>query len=359
MHLPIGLGPDDIRNAVKNPPPLRAEMESGETPTLWIYHEIGERQTTDTIAKWIATQPRDKTIVVRINSYGGALFDGIAIYSALAERRSVVTRIDGIAASAASIIAMAGKPRQIVHGGALFIHRAWAHVVGNAIVMRDTANWLEKLDYDIAAIISQRSGIARDEALRLLDGDVDGTLFTAEEALALKLADVIIPDEAREPDTQRVDAAAQHVEPHRIVDYVPPDPPGGEGLGVEGEWERPNLSDFTRESWDALSDAERRRIASYFAFAFSLDRYSDLVLPHHYPPSDRRNPKASLNGVRNALARLSLVDGLNARDKERIEAHLRSHLPNENESSARDRDEATMRDVLVALQKVLGKGVDA
>ena len=83
-------------------------------------------------------------IEVHINSPGGSAFDGMAIYNALASRPgNVTTVVDGIAASAASTIAMAGRPRLMSPGGMMMIHDATAMCMGNEADMLDTARMLE------------------------------------------------------------------------------------------------------------------------------------------------------------------------------------------------------------------------
>ena len=98
-------------------------------------------------------------------------------------------------------------------------------------------------------------------------------------------------------------------EPHIESLTIPPDPPGGGGKAVAGEWSKPTLADFTDKAWSDLTDAERKKIACYFAWYSSLDTFGDLKLPHHFAKGPNKG-KASLDGVRNALARLDQVQGI-------------------------------------------------
>ena len=106
---------------------------------------------------------------------------------------------------------------------------------------------------------------------------------------------------------------------------VPSNPPGGSGVGIAGEWSAPALKDFTGEDWSSLSDAERTKISQHFAFREGLDSFGELHLPHHFP----KTGKPSLNGVRNALARLNQVSGMSAGENAAAKAHLESHMPKE------------------------------
>lgn len=351
----IGCLKSELLAAIKEAPRLEAKLETdGDRPTLWIYGGVGGDVSAEDVARAIAAVPKDKTIIVRINSIGGAAYDGLAIYSALKEHGRVITRIDGLAASAAGVIALAGNPVQAYKTSHLFLHRALMMTVGNTKEHRDSAAWLEKLDDSIAQIVAAKAGVSREQAMQWLDGEVDGTLFSSEEAMNAKLIDVVLPDdEPQQPETSESKAEKkQRQEMEWPKNIIPSNPPGGDGEGVEGEWSTPTLGDFTENSWEDLDDSERREIASYFAFAFSLERFEDLKLPHHFPPSHRNANKASLAGVRNALARLPQTKGIPEADRSRIEAHLRAHLPKED--SSQRRDEQVIASALARLLKKEG-----
>jgi len=305
-------------------PKLLARLDA-TSRTIWVYDDIaadGVKDASEAIAQLDASSP----LLVRINSYGGDAFAGLSLYTALRSHPAKVhVQIDGAAASAAAIVAMAGDRIIMSPHGLLFFHRAWTWTRGNAKVLRDTARILDHIDSQIEGILRERSGAAEDQVRRWLDGEVDGTEFSAEQAMEAHLIDEIMPLKRREQEEPTKDQLPS------LRDYVPDDPPGGDGVGVEGEWEKPALKDFTEESWENLSIEERRRIAKYFGFVRSLDVFGDLKLPHHFPPNHTKRNKASLAGVRNALALLSQTEGLSEADQERVRAHLRAHLPPEDQ----------------------------
>lgn len=106
---------------------------------------------------------------------------------------------------------------------------------------------------------------------------------------------------------------------------VVPGNPSGYGKS-EAPWSAPSLKDFTSKSWDELSDAERRHIASHFAWSATMppEKYGDLKLPHHEPKSGAVNR----NAVRAALAAVAGARGgvdIPAADKPKVLAHLRGH----------------------------------
>lgn len=114
-----------------------------------------------------------------------------------------------------------------------------------------------------------------------------------------------------------------------IFAVVPANPPKGTGVGVDGEWAKPSLADFTDQQWSDLSDDEKVNIAKHFGWSDRMppsDFSTGLKLPHHFPPNHENAGKASLAAVRNALARLGQTSGIPAAEKARIRTHLQAHL---------------------------------
>lgn len=163
-----------------------------------MYGEVGVEANAEEIVQMIDSFPKEKPILVRINSFGGFVHDGLAIYAALKQRGNVITRVDGIAASAASVIAMAGSPVQVFPHSQLFLHRAIIGVVGNSKALRYAIDWLEKIDHSIATIYSQKTGKSLKRIEEYLDGEYDGTIFTADESMKIGLADVMLSNEESE-----------------------------------------------------------------------------------------------------------------------------------------------------------------
>ena len=120
------------------------------------------------------------TINLRINSPGGNVFDGIAIYTAvLAHPAKVHARIEGVAASMASIIALAGDTVEMAEGAFYMIHKPWSVMVGSADEMRKEAGLLDKIEQNAINIYEQRSSLSADELRTAL---AEETWYTAEEA---------------------------------------------------------------------------------------------------------------------------------------------------------------------------------
>jgi ATP-dependent Clp protease, protease subunit len=126
-------------------------------------------------------------ISVRVNSPGGDVFDGIAIANALREHDGKVTvHVDALAASIASIIAMAGSEIVMCDGSFLMIHNPWTVAMGDASEFRKSAAILDKVAESMADIYAKKTGMERKDVFSLMDAE---TWFTAEEAVAAKFAD--------------------------------------------------------------------------------------------------------------------------------------------------------------------------
>lgn len=124
-----------------------------------------------------------------INSYGGNVFDGIAIYNIIAsERKKVRVEILGVAASAASIIALAGSKLTMHEGSFFMIHNAWGMAIGPADEMRKMADTLDKISGELINIYANHSDLDEKEIIGYMNNE---TWFTAEAALEAGFADEV------------------------------------------------------------------------------------------------------------------------------------------------------------------------
>lgn len=181
----------------------RVYAAAGDDTTINIYEQIGEDWYGDgfTTSKLNGILrgigPRD--ITVNINSPGGNVFDGLAMYDQLREHPAKVTvRIRGIAASAASVIAMAGDEIQIATGSMMMVHKAWGVIVGNADDYQDAVTVFNQIDRSLASVYATRTGMNEEQIMSMLAGPnrrSDGTWLTAAEAVTMKFADSEYADE--------------------------------------------------------------------------------------------------------------------------------------------------------------------
>jgi ATP-dependent protease ClpP protease subunit len=171
---------------------------SGGTAEIMIYDEIGDWGEYGINASSLVSQlsTLDVTdILVRINSPGGDAFDGIAIRNAISQHPARVrVQIDGLAASAASIIATAGDEVTISPGAMMMIHDAMGVAVGPASEMRQMADMLDKLSDSIAGLYQAQTGTGTVETWRSLM--LAETWYNADEAVAAGLADGVLKPES-------------------------------------------------------------------------------------------------------------------------------------------------------------------
>lgn len=160
---------------------------------ILIYEDVGEGWFGGVTAKQFADELKAlgdvQTIDVRIDSYGGDVFDGLAIYNRLVQHPArVTTHVDGVAASIASIIAMSGDEIRIAENGWLMIHDAWGVAVGNAADMRRQADLLDGVTDKLAGVYAARTGMAVPDVRALM---ADETWLAADDAVARGFAQTI------------------------------------------------------------------------------------------------------------------------------------------------------------------------
>ncbi len=133
-----------------------------------------------------------KKITVRINSPGGSVFAGQAIHSILKSHKAeVIVRVDGLAASAASVVAMAGDTVIMPRNSMMMIHNPWTIGIGDENDFRKLADDLSKIRESMIAAYQDKSGMDRDKLVEMLDEE---TWLTAEEAVEYGLADQLDED---------------------------------------------------------------------------------------------------------------------------------------------------------------------
>lgn len=160
---------------------IKASANSTQPTEVLIYDEIGGWgiSASQFVRDVQALGPGP--INVRINSPGGSVFDGLAIYNFLASRPDVTITVDGLAASSASIIAMASPVRRMPEGAFLMVHNPWNVVAGNAEELRQQADLLDQFSLTLAGIYSKATGIARDAVKAMMDAEtwIDGAAAKA------------------------------------------------------------------------------------------------------------------------------------------------------------------------------------
>jgi len=169
--------------------------EDSDTAEVLIYGDIGESWFGESVtAKQFAEDLKavaDKKLVVRINSYGGSVADGVTIYNAIRRHPlDKTTVVDGVAVSIASLIAMAGDTVQMAENTLLMIHAPWGFAQGNAQVMREYADVLDTYAKAMATSYANQTGESVEDMLALLSDSQDHW-YTAQEALDAGFVDEI------------------------------------------------------------------------------------------------------------------------------------------------------------------------
>lgn len=159
---------------------------SEDSATLYIYGDITSIKffENDVCVYDLAKEIGDlngKALTVRINSYGGEVAEGLAIYNLLKSYAGEVTTIcDGFACSAASVVFMAGTKRIMPRSSLLMIHNAWTWARGDAEDLRKAADDLEKITQPSVEIYTSVSNLDDDEIKAMMDAE---TWIDADEAL--------------------------------------------------------------------------------------------------------------------------------------------------------------------------------
>ncbi len=190
----------------------KADTKAGDaetqTATLHIYDEIGADPffgggvDVNELVGEIEALDKGAELTVRINSPGGRAWDGLALANAIMRHPGkTTTHVDGLAASAASLVALAGDEVVMSKYGQMMLHNAWAGVAGTAEDLKAAADTLAKLNGSMAAFYADRAGGEVADWAKAMKKE---SWYTADEALAVGLATSI--DESGKRD--EVEAAA-------------------------------------------------------------------------------------------------------------------------------------------------------
>lgn len=197
----------------------KARVQAGQPVQLspGITYNAAKSEATvyvfDAIGGWFGIDPKAwvpefnsitaKTIHLRINSPGGSVFDAQAMKTAIAQHPSrVIAHVDGMAASAATTLAIAAREVEMTNGAMFMIHNAWGLVAGGAEDMEAYAGLLRKASASIAADYQRKTGKPIAQVKAWMDAE---TWFTAEEAKRHGFIDRIFEDK---PSTRNASASA-------------------------------------------------------------------------------------------------------------------------------------------------------
>lgn len=197
-------------------PSIRAAADDDEN-SISILDVIGQDYwgdgvTSNRIAAALRSIGANEPVTVNINSPGGDMFEGIAIYNMLrAHKGEVTVKILGMAASAASIIAMAGDNIQIGRPSFFMIHNAWIVAIGNRNDLRDAADYLEPFDAAMADVYVARTGQDTKAVQSMMDRE---TWIGGSDAVAKGFADGLL--DAEDVSESSSSSSATRAAAHRL-----------------------------------------------------------------------------------------------------------------------------------------------
>ena len=267
--------------------------DSGEDAEVLIYGDIGfdwwadESVTAIKLVREINELVNAERITARINSYGGLVSDGTAIFNALRNHAAhVTTIIDGVAYSVASMIAMAGDEIHMPSNTTIMIHAPWNYVAGNSNELRLAADVLDKTAEGMASSYV-RGELTYDEALGLLQDGVDH-YYTAAEALEAGLIDVVDGSldiaASRKHDLSRFKnlpaAAAAFTQVQEIENMADPKKPAAKKPANEGDDDNKVVEIQKAAEANAMKSVVKRNEALGKVFA-GFDKNTEVMKVYH------------------------------------------------------------------------------
>lgn len=251
-------------------PSIRAA--ASDEPTINIFDVIGEDYWTGegVTDKRIAAELKaigDRDVNVNINSPGGDMFTGMAIYNMFREHPGHVNiNVLGVAASAASVIAMGGGEVRVARAGFLMIHNAWIWVPGNRHELRAFADYLEPFDATMADIYAARTGDAAEAMQTLMDAE---TWLGGTAAVEQGFADGLLSsDQVEEGADAPASLAVRRIENALRASGMP----RSEAMRL--------ISEFKAGLRDAPGNGERDATRDGQAIKLKADPLPKLSFPH-------------------------------------------------------------------------------
>ena len=162
----------------------------------WKWEQVESETSADYFRQTLNENPDVSEIHIYINSYGGSVFEGTAIYSQLKRHQAKkVVHVDGFACSVASVIAMAGDEIIMPRNALMMIHNMWRSAVGNASQLRKAADDLEVINAAGRQAYLQKAGakLSEDRLAEMMDAE---TWLTAQQCIDLGLADKLADQDA-------------------------------------------------------------------------------------------------------------------------------------------------------------------
>jgi len=185
---------------------IKAAGESvGESAELFIYDYVGwPYNDAGELVRWMS-EIKDTPILARINSPGGDVWDGMSILNAFANHPGgVITRVESLAASIASVLAMGGRTVEAYSNTMMMVHNSWVVTAGNKSELNEVADILSQIDENIVGAYTAKTKLGKKEVRAMLDGPKgNGTWMNAKAMKEKGFIDIIL--EAGKPAKAQFD----------------------------------------------------------------------------------------------------------------------------------------------------------
>lgn len=169
---------------------IKGDVVSDNYGMMYDYFGFGDLLTWPSKVKNILSETDDDEVILNIASNGGDVFSASEIYTKLKNSgKNVIANVEGLAASAASVIAMAGDVVNISPTAQIMIHKAWTQSAGNSDDFKKEAQVLDKVDQSIINAYELKTGMAQTDLLQLMSNE---TWLTAQDAVDKGFADSIM-----------------------------------------------------------------------------------------------------------------------------------------------------------------------
>lgn len=175
-------------------PSYRMRLSGAKVGEIYLYDEIGASMwgggiSAKQFAEDLNALGRVDTLNIRMNSPGGDVFDGLAIYNTLKRHpANVIVDIDGMALSIASVIAMAGRTINMAGNAMMMIHDPWTVAAGTAEDFRKQADIMDQVKQNLAQTYASRTETDEDQ---IMDMMTEETWMTAQDAVQMGFADAV------------------------------------------------------------------------------------------------------------------------------------------------------------------------
>lgn len=189
---PKGLSRQTSLAGVANPV-FSLSDENGRA-VIRIFEEIGHAGVTAKALAGMLSEAGSRPVTLQVNSPGGEVWEGVAMYNLLREHRQPVrAEVLSVAASAASVLIMAADDIRIARNARVMIHCAWILALGNAEGLREAADLLEQIDGDLARTYAERTGQDVEAVMAMMREE---TWLSADQAVEHGFADRLLDREA-------------------------------------------------------------------------------------------------------------------------------------------------------------------